>query len=178
MLKCVITSYKEVEMLGEVFVKDGVNFIYGESGVGKTVSTIKALNSSGIKPILLDYDNNLSPEVNKCDYVHIDGNRVNKDESTLVEGSVVVIDTYYKMDKELMEKLAQSNTVIIVGHNKNIATKRDIPDAPDEFVNHCDSKLFLAREVSKKEGISYNLYVMKCRGYDGSMVISNWMREE
>ena len=53
-------------MIAEVFRKNGINLVYGASGLGKTVSSVKAINSNGIKPILLDFDNNMSPEKNNC----------------------------------------------------------------------------------------------------------------
>ena len=60
-------------MIANVFRKNGINLVYGASGLGKTVSSIKAINAEGIVPLLLDFDNNMSPENNKCEYVHING---------------------------------------------------------------------------------------------------------
>lgn len=61
MLNYEIKQYEEVIMIAEVFRKNGINLVYGASGLGKTVSSVKAINSNGIKPILLDFDNNMSP---------------------------------------------------------------------------------------------------------------------
>ena len=175
MLSKTIKTYKDVMMVGGVFVEGKVNYLYGENGVGKTVSTIKALNADGVTPILLDYDDNMSPEQNECEYIHVNGKIVTtKDE--IVKDSVVVIDTYHYMDEEVMKLLSKNNnTIIIIGHPKGIATKQDIPDAPDEFVNHCASKLYLSYA---KKADSYDLTVMKCRGYRGDKVITNWMRHD
>ena len=73
MFKHEITQYEEVVMIANVFRKNGINLVYGASGLGKTVSSVKAVNADGIKPILLDFDNNMSPENNGCEYNHING---------------------------------------------------------------------------------------------------------
>lgn len=73
MLNFIQTDYKETTMIGNVFRQGGLNILYGESGLGKTVSSIKALNLDGITPILLDFDSNDSPEQNDCEYTHVDG---------------------------------------------------------------------------------------------------------
>lgn len=160
------------KLLGGVFPMDKITFLYGESGVGKTVSAIKALNESDVVPILIDYDHNLSPEVNGCKYIHIDGYAIKKTDN-VIKNEVIIIDTYAKMDMKILKMLEPFNTIIIIGHNKGIATKTDIPDADEEFVNHVGSKLYLA--YNKKYG-TYNLTVFKCRGYSGDRIIADWMR--
>ncbi len=175
MLSRIIKEYKDVELVGEVFVKHKVNMIYGASGVGKTVSTITAINRDGITPVLFDYDDNLSPNENNCDYIHIDAHKIKTTDKALKE-QVIVIDTYHKMDHEIFKILVKNhNTIIIVGHSLDLATRNDIPDAPSEFVNHLASKVFLA--YNKKSKTS-DLTVFKCRGYRGSRIIQNWMRDE
>lgn len=52
-------------------VDNGINLLYGESGVGKTYSMIKHLNQNNIKPILVDFDNN--KKIDDLDYYQIDG---------------------------------------------------------------------------------------------------------
>jgi hypothetical protein len=200
MLSNIITEYKEIIMLGKVFKKDGINCVYGESGLGKTVSTIKALNEDGITPILLDFDGNDSQEANECKYIHIDGVKfVAKymvKEVTIPKNVVIVIDTwalfepYYEANKDLLDDLHKSNTLIIVAHNKDIATKKDIPAVPEVLINHWDAKLFLSFSNGTKDkaakgnlpmvkGIpsGSNLTVMKLRSYKGPRVIPNWMRD-
>ena len=90
-------------LFGEVmYLKavDGVTFdlnegeaisLVGESGSGKTVSSIKALNADDVIPILLDFDNNDSPEINQCKYIHIDGDKVIDDENIELPKNQVVI---------------------------------------------------------------------------------------
>lgn len=179
-------------MLGKVFKKDGINLIYGESGSGKTVSTIKALNEDGIIPILLDFDNNLNPDKLGIKYIHIDGlkamSALTENAATAISDSVIIIDTwqlfvtngYGIADAKKLQQ--HNNTIIIIAHNKDIATKTDIPDMDPKIVNHLDSKLYLEYDKGsttktnpRPEG--YNLVVKKLRGYQGSRTIQSWMRE-
>ena len=190
MLKHEITKYKELKMIGKVFANKGINLIYGESGSGKTVGTIKALNEDGITPILLDFDDNLSPENNECEYVHIDGSKYLKDSKVLIpSGKVIIVDTWQMFlinggdIKDIYEIMKHDNTVIIVAHNKPIATKEDIPDIDHKYSNHFASKLCL--EWDKGNGTKTNprpkgfhLTVQKLRGYRGDRIIYNWMRED
>ena len=198
MLKNIIQEYKENIMLGNVFKKNGINLVFGESGSGKTVSSIKAFNADGIEPILLDFDSNLSPEDNGCKYIHIDGDSVlkrieKKDENVkMVSNSVIIIDTWQLLltnvgsaskSIKLIEALRDNNnTIVIIAHNKDIATKQNIPDIDGKYVNHFDSKLFLefdkgSKTKSNPRPAGYNLTVMKLRGYNGPRTIINWMRE-
>ncbi len=177
-------------MLGKVFVKHGINLVYGESGFGKTVSTIKALNREDITPILLDFDNNLSPSQNECQYTHIDGPSYLKDKSCCIPNDkVIIVDTWQMFIvnggsiKELHKIRDANNTVIIIAHNKAIATKQDIPDIDPRYVNHFDSKLYLSYDKgssvkSKLRPPSFDLTVLKLRGYKGDRVIVNWMRDD
>ena len=199
-----ITQYEEYSMIGEVFVKNKINLLYGESGIGKTISTIKALNSDGIEPVLLDFDDNLSPKSTNTKFIHIDANKfMDKlycyadsdftDKSCAVvlpSDRVIVIDTYHmlsfhlekfnKIGLNILDVMTMKrNTVIVIGHNLDIASKRDIPDAPSSFVNHCASKLFLSK-VKNPESKKYEptLEVKKLRQYKGETFIYNWMRTE
>lgn len=196
MLKSRIIKYEEVIMLGKVFKKNGLNLVYGPSGVGKTISSIKALNAEDIEPVLVDFDNNNSPEFNNCNYKHINGIDVidrirSKDYVEIIKDSVIVIDTWQlfltnvgsakKAIEFLYLLVDNNNTVIVIAHNKDIATKTDIPDIDSKYVNHMDSKLFLeydkgnsSKTNPRPEG--YNLTVLKLRGYNGPRTIYNWMR--
>ena len=179
-------------MIGKVFKKDGINLCYGESGLGKTVSSIKAVNSDNIVPILLDFDGNTSPENNNCNYTHIDGVKfiasyMAKD-AVIPKDQVIIIDTwamfsvYLETNPMLLEDLHEGNTIIIIGHNIDIASKQDIPDVPSVLVNHWDAKLFMSFDKGSSAKTSarppsYNLTVMKLRGYKGPRTIINWMRK-
>jgi len=200
MLSNIITEYKEISMLGKVFKKDGINCLYGESGLGKTVSSIKALNEDGITPILLDFDGNDSQEANECKYTHVDGikfiAKYMTKEAIIPKGVVIVIDTWalfephYNANKDLLEDLHKDNTLIIIAHNKDIATKKDIPAVPEVLINHWDAKLYMSFSNGTKgkaasstkpavlaKPASSNLTVMKLRSYKGPRVIPNWMRD-
>ena len=54
----------------------------------------------GIKPILLDFDNNMSPENNGCEYNHINGGEFMKDwlnhksQVNIPSGYVIIVDTW------------------------------------------------------------------------------------
>lgn len=176
-------------MIANVFRKNGINLVYGASGLGKTVSSIKAINAEGIVPLLLDFDNNMSPEKNKCEYIHINGGEFmkewlnHKSQVTLPRDRVIIVDTWATFEANegtidhLREIASNGNTVIIIAHNLDLATRRDIPDMPAVIVNHIDSKLYLDYKCEAKTGNQmFNLHVMKCRGYQGSRVIENWMR--
>ena len=184
-----ITEYKDIVMLGKVFAKGGISCLYGESGLGKTISTIKALNEEDIVPILLDFDNNNSPEQNGCNYEHIDGWKFMESfkdpeiATTIPRDVVIVIDTWAMFANyiDTLEDLRQDNTIIIIGHVLDIATKQDIPDFPTEFINHCQAKLFMSYDKgsSVKGKIRMPgpvLEVKKLRGYKGDKYIRNWMR--
>ena len=176
-------------MIANVFRKNGINLVYGASGLGKTVSSVKAVNADGIKPILLDFDNNMSPENNGCEYNHINGGEFmkewlnHKSQVEIPSGYVIIVDTWatFEANEGTIDHLralaSNGNTIIIIAHNLDLATRRDIPDMPAVIVNHIDSKLYLDYKMEAKTGKqSFNLHVMKCRGYQGSRVIENWMR--
>ncbi len=169
MLRYLIKEYKVNKLIGKFFEAENVNLIYGESGVGKTKTTVVLLNNEGIEPILIDYDNNLSPEQNQCKYRHIDGYAMNKEDNLkLPINDVIIIDTYAMYIANggthsfLKELASLGNTVIVVAHNKNIATKKDIPDVDETWSNHLGSKIWMYR----KKSISY-IQVLKSRGYVG-----------
>lgn len=182
-------------MIGRVFRKQGINFIFGQSGLGKTVSSIKAINEDEITPILLDFDGNNSPEQNNCKFIHIDGWAFMKSykdpevATSIPTGQVIVIDTwhmfseFYYEDSNLLPNLAEGNTIVIIGHVLDLATRQDIPDAKAEFVNHCDSKLYLSYDrgstvKGKERPAGPVLEIKKLRGYSGPMQILNWMRSK
>jgi len=64
LLEILLSKYKEDTLVyeyidkEELFIKGKLNIVYGEKSAGKTTSVLKALNSSGIKPIYIDWDNN------------------------------------------------------------------------------------------------------------------------
>lgn len=194
MLQHTITEYGEVIMLAHVFRRGGVNVVYGQSGIGKTISTIKALNTDGFTPILLDFDDNNSPEQNKCEFVHVNGWDFMKSYNdpaiaTIIPiNTIIVIDTwhmfnqFYSVNPEILQDLAEENTIIIIGHVVDLATRQDIPDIPTEFVNHCDAKLFLSYDngssvKGRERPAGTVLEVKKLRGYSGPKHIFNWARE-
>jgi hypothetical protein len=183
MLRYKVKDKKRLIMIGKVFAKYGINLLYGESGCGKTISAIKALNNDNVIPILLDFDDNLSPEENNCQFIHLNGIDVLKDKDIdIPKEQVIVIDTWQLFltnggTLSFIKKLIEAkNTVIIIAHNKAIATKQDIPDIDPKLSNHFASKLFLERKFVKGKPV-YTLYVLKLRGYKDNPVIKNWMRE-
>jgi len=183
MFKYNVIIYEETIMLAQVFRKNKVNLLYGESGCGKTVSAIKALNNEGIEPILFDFDDNDSPEQNECSYLHIDGYKALADKNmTIPVDKVIIVDTWHTFKSaggeiSLLDRMAEHNTVIIIDHNRDLSGKRDIPMMDEALVNHLGSKLWLERSMNKA-GTHHNLHIKKCRGYKGGTPIANWMREE
>jgi len=185
MLSYNITAYKGITMVGKVFRENGINLIYGESGVGKTVSSVKALNKENLIPILLDFDDNDSPISQNIEFIHINGTKYikNKSTATIPTNTIVIIDTWemFLANNGTIEDIKRirnnNNTVIIVAHSKDIATKRDIPDIDPKYSNHFASKLFLEyKPKTTKADESFNLIIKKLRGYKGSRIIKNWMR--
>jgi len=193
MLRTKITNYKEYIMVGNVFVKNGLNLIYGASGLGKTFSTIKALNEDNITPYLIDFDNNLSPETTGLEFVHLDGVEILKLHKEDTEGidipdnGVFIVDTWQLFIDaggtiDFLKEIAKlGNTVVIVAHNKDLATKQNIPDMDRRIANHMDSKLYLEYDKGsstktnpRPEGV--NLHIEKLRNYAGDRIIPNWMR--
>jgi len=167
-------------MLAQVFRQNKINLLYGESGSGKTVSAIKALNQEGIEPILFDLDDNDSPEQNECLYTHIDGYKALANKHMVMPiNKVIIVDTWHMFQSaggtiSKLELMAEFNTVILIDHNQDFASKQDIPMMKAELVNHLGSKLWLER-TKKNE---HNLHIKKCRGYKGGSPIINWMRQQ
>ena len=167
-------------MIADIFRQNKINLIYGESGCGKTISTIKALNKEGIEPLLFDFDDNDSPMVNNCSYLHIDGYKALADKTMVIpQNKVIIVDTWHTYQTaggtiSKLEEMARTNTVVIVDHNRDLSGKRDIPTMDEHIVNHLGSKMWL--EITGK-GV-YKLHIKKCRGYNGPRIIENWMREK
>ncbi len=182
MLTDIIVNYEETVMLAQVFRQNKINLLYGESGSGKTVSAIKALNQDGIEPILFDLDDNDGPEQNDCSYIHINGYKALANKHMVMPiNKVIIVDTWHTFSSAggtiaKLEMMAEHNTVILIDHNKDIATKKDIPTMNEELVNHLGSKLWLERIYTAKNGTAHNLHIKKCRGYRGGSPIVEWMR--
>jgi len=68
-------KYMEYEYIDkeQLFLKNGINIVYGDKCTGKTTSVITALNKSDIEPIVLDYDNN--PQIKELKYINIRGSK-------------------------------------------------------------------------------------------------------
>ena len=171
-------------MLASIFRQNKINLLYGESGAGKTISAIKALNAEGIEPILLDFDDNDSQKENQCLYIHVDGYKTLANKHIVIPvNKVIIVDTWHAFSSaggtiEKLEQFSENNTVILIDHNRDLSGKRDIPMMSEELVNHLGSKLWLERTYTKKDGTSFNLHIKKCRGYRGITPILEWMREE
>jgi len=188
-----IKEYDMVELIANVFRKGKIGIIYGESGVGKTISTIKALNAANEKPILLDFDDNDSPESNNCEYIHIDGLKIidNGKLNLKIEypkSRIYIVDTWksfnsnFGNENDAMLALEQlidltGSTIIIIDHNVDIASKQDIPMMDGSLVNHLGFKLWL-RVGKDKEKCRNVLEIKKLRGYSGNKSIKDWMIDD
>ncbi len=191
MLRHTITQYEEVVMLGKVFKQGGINCVYGPSGVGKTISSVKALNSEDITPILLDFDGNGDPDILELKYIHLEGKSVIASfiagDIIYPENEVIIIDTWalfssYTDHLLMLEEMSKKNTLIVIAHSKDYAGRDNIPDVEPELINHWSAKLFLSYDKgssvkSNPRAPGYNLEIMKLRNYKGDRVIANWMRE-
>ncbi len=203
-------EFPVIEIIGNVFAKGKKGLFYGESGLGKTTISIKLLNDDGIEPFLVDFDDNPSPKDMGTKHTPINGFALMKhdhNESSLdiPTNAVIIVDTYAytrvaSMIKDesgnLVDRFEEfidalhnggSNTIIIIAHNKDIATKRDIPDADPVWVNHLGFKLWLHEEKREKDsqGITLGkvkmfpaavLTVKKLRGYRGDRdILMRWL---
>jgi len=177
-----IKDYTNVEFIGKVFRKGKLNCLYGKIGIGKTLSTIKALNKDNIVPILLDFDDHDSPKEMECKFIHyygwsfMGGYQQKDSEITIPKDYVIVIDTWamFKPYKGFIDVLlSNKNTVILLGHTLDLASKQDMCDIDSELINH-SSKLYLSYDKGNKTRDSgYILEIMKLRGYKGDMVDVN-----
>ena len=194
MLKYEIKDKPLEQKLAGLFPKHKISVLYGNSGIGKTVSVAKALNLEGITPILFDFDDNpVSSEVG-CEYILIDGNSTlvrNEDITSFKDGievptdRVIIIDTWNAFNAWFYSELdairfiqdyfiGNSNTVIIIDHSKDMATRRDIPSMDETLVNHLAAKLWL-REPKAKETAKYRvLEIKKLRGSNATKIVG-WM---
>jgi len=172
MMSCIVTKRDTYKHIGKVFVQNGINYIFSESGLGKTLNTLLLLNNDDIEPILIDFDENQPFDK---DYglkvTMVDGPTVAKKyiegKLTIPKNQVIILDTWqmmlnYDLTIDFANTLkSNNNTVIIIGHTKGIATKQDLPDMPNEIANHMHSKLYLFK---RKRDVY--LEVKKCRGYN------------
>ena len=148
MLSCIKTP-EPVELVG-LMEKGGVGLLYGESGLGKTVFAIKhACKHFGNQVALIDFDDNPRVDIlDDVEYLHIDGKMLidRLDDIDIPDGYVMIVDTYRMLEQtagsvgdviELLNK-SGSNTVIVIAHSKDLATRRDLADVDEVWKNHLD----------------------------------------
>lgn len=179
-------SYMEYEYIDEdkLFLKNGVNIVYGDKCVGKTTSTIMCLNKSGVVPILLDYDYN--PKIDGCQYDGIKGSNIVL-QDVIDNGTgddVVIIDHLdgfsggrYMDEKDAtiisqkLRELANVVTVILLAHATVLRTAggrtSEYFRGSDKISNTSDTVYRLSREST--------LYTEKRRG-SVMKDIEKWMR--
>lgn len=166
-------EFPVIDIIGKVFPKGKIGLLYGESGIGKTTTAIKMLNSEGIEPILVDFDDNPSPADMKTNHIPIDGFKLinhdhNEKKLDIPSDAVIIVDTYAysrvasvvkDKDGNTIDRFegfiaglnkSGSNTIIIVAHNKEYATEKSIPDADAIWVNHLGFKLWLHEDKVEK----------------------------
>ena len=195
MFRYVVKEKPLEEKVAGLFPKGKISLLYGDSGLGKTVSTVKALNAVGVVPILYDFDDNpVSDEVN-CEYILINGeNTLVRDGDTtdfrddnfeVPRERVFIIDTWSSFSEWFSSErdaisfikrnfIRNNNTVIIIGHAKDIATRRDIPMMDEVIANHLASKLWLREPRAKEKAEKRVLEVKKLRGSNINR-IAGWM---
>ncbi len=176
-------------MLTELIEKNKTTLIHGESGAGKTVFSIEHLNLDGVKPILIDFDDNGQESLNdmglKVDV--LDGaalitelidNR-NNDVLAALRDEVVIIDTWTlfarhcgseELAKKHMDTLNDNGiTIIIVSHTKPYSNKEDVPDMESNVYRHIKARLYI-RKTSLKAAVEFHLIVEKVRGFKGNPI--------
>jgi len=194
MLKYQIKEKILEEKIAGLFPKGKISLLYGESGIGKTVSTVKALNEVEVEPILYDFDDNPTSNEVGCKYILIDGDKTltrNGDTTDFENGvkvpkdSVIIVDTWTAFSNWFLSEMDAmsfikryfinaNNTVIIIDHAKDMATRRDIPMMDEVLANHLAAKLWL-REPKAKEDAKYRvLEIKKLRGSTATRIIG-WM---
>jgi len=188
------TEYPMQEIIGRVFAKGTIGMVYAESGIGKTTTTINFLNEDGITPILVDFDDNPSPTDMDTTHTVIDGYQLSKHmlqedarDIDVGTGKVYIVDTYahsraayttsegFDAFEPFLELLnaGGSNTVIVIAHAKELATRKDLADVEEVWGNHLGFKVFIKEQLvalpnePKVKKPAAILVVKKLRGYKG-----------
>ena len=186
MLENYLYSGKEpLKLIDGLVPRDKTTLLHGRSGCGKTFSLLKFFEDQGIRPVLLDFDDN---DIS-FDAMHIDGDRfiraLSLNDSLLVEleKHVVIIDTYAMASISLKKHLdctvqefvdSLDATIIVIAHTVYYSGKPAEASVPFEFANHVSCRLHLHNDVKITKVNNY-LEVEKLRG-KGSYNIIDWMR--
>ncbi len=186
MLENYLYSGKEpLSLIGNLIPRDKTTLLHGRSGCGKTFGILKFFEQQGIRPVLLDFDDN---DIT-TDALHIDGDRflralsLNDGLHIELEKQVIIIDTYamaaISLKKHLdcsVEDFVKSldATIIVISHTVYYSGKPAEASVPFEFANHVSCRLHLHNDVKMTKVNDY-LEIEKLRG-KGSFNILNWMR--
>ena len=187
----IYTKEKPVKKIGGLIPVGKTTLLHGRSGCGKTYSILRFLIENDIEPVFIDFDYN--DEYDDMNILHIDGHKLGtsiKEGTTAVKavakalkGKTVVIDTYAKAKEYLsVENLCSifdenGITTIVIAHTTYYSGKPPEPGCDEVFANHVGCRLLLEHTV-KKTKCETHLYIEKLRGYTGSEIIRDWMRDE
>jgi len=167
----------------ELFLKNGINIVYGDKCTGKTTSVIKALNRNSIEPIVLDYDNN--PRIEGLKYINVPGSKEVIEDILNLESNheVIIIDhldgfangDYMSEERasiiiDILKGLREKHTVILLAHATMYRSATRVSYAfrgNDKIPNNADTVYSLNNKAT--------LVIEKRRG-TAKADINNWMR--
>ena len=189
----------EYEFLADYFPKQEITLVHGTYGSGKSYSTIKCLNSAGIKPVYINLDRTAG--LSDLDYYNIDGKilGVMDQIKDFDENTILIIDTYTMFNisvientgaepthivaYKILEKIRESfnGTLIVIGHTSDIVTKDGLFKDNPILARNAAEVLWLEKAEYKATSkyaarIEYNLHINKGRGNGGARIVPKWMR--
>lgn len=184
-----------IERIGGLIPVGKLTLVTGLPGSGKSYSTIKFLNSHGIRPIYFNLDETEIGELDTEMFGSEDLMDLLNFNYTDLSDQVIILDTYTRVEhisnlskEELAERLEQLSiyynaTIILIAHPEEYVGKDGIFKDNITIARNCYEFLHLEKNISSSTSkgtttktSSFWLYINKGRGYSGDRIIENWMR--
>ena len=191
-------SFKQYIRIGNIIPLNTLTLLTGLPATGKSYTLLKFLNSQDIKPLyfnldedpaLLEFKSDMSADITLL-YKVLAG------EFSDVEGRVIVIDTYQRLQElfktpatkegqeaitaKLQEAIKEIGcTIIVIGHPADYVGKSSIFTDNPSLVRNCHEHIHIDKILStKKDSVpSYRTFINKGRGAGGTRIIEAWMRD-
>ncbi len=183
---------KTYTRVADLYPLNELTLLHGLAGSGKSYSCIKSLNEHQVVPIHINLDETAGLDELKTINVGYDFLK-NINKITDLKDEVIIIDTYTRLVQNLgklketkiseyLESLTKFGTIIVIGHTSDFVGRADIFRDNRTLVNNSAEVMWLENTKYKATKIQsayidYNLHIIKGRGYSGSKIIENWMRE-
>ncbi len=191
---------EKTDRIGGIIPKNKVTLLTGLPGSGKSFTISKFLNENNIVPLYFNLDPTELGELNTRMYGGEDLLALlnAKNDFTDLKDSVVVIDTYIRMESllsgmftkdgivALLEEVIEryNITIIVIGHPEDYVGKDSIFKDNPTLVRNCYEHIHIEKknQSSTRKGVteitqSIITYITKGRGYTGERAIVNWMRD-